>query len=246
LQTIVGSERWGDLGLEANEFHQLVSEARRLNLRQLLRAIYTAYASRHGKLRWGDKSPGYVLRMPLIARLLPEARFIHLIRDGRDVALSVLPLWFGPDSIEDAARWWAERVRAGRRDGTTVPYHEILYEQLVEQPRAQLRRICKFIELEFEEQQLSYHVHAAQRMSEMKDVGDRRGLTTADERAAMRARLRAKLSQAPHPREIGRWGTEMTRPQVRAFEAIAGDLLEELGYPLSRTTAPARPRTGAP
>ncbi|MBA3474240.1 MAG: sulfotransferase, partial [Rubrobacter sp.] len=48
----------------------------------------------------------YVDRMDLIQDLLPEARFIHVVRDGRDVALSSMGLWFGPDSIEEAARRW--------------------------------------------------------------------------------------------------------------------------------------------
>lgn len=235
LETITASERWPDLGLGSERFLELVERVPELTLSDLLRAIYSAYANERGKRRWGDKTPWYVLRMPLIAELLPEARFVHMIRDGRDVALSVLPLWFGPDSIEEAARWWVERISTGRRDGGTVAYLEVRYEQLVEQPREQLRRVCDFIELESEEQQLLYHVNAAERMSEMRDIGDSDHLLTASERATMRSRQRARLSDPPHMRSVGRWRTEMSREQLRAFEAIAGDTLEKLGYPLSRS-----------
>lgn len=112
------------------------------SLSDMLRAFYAAYAARHRKPRWGDKTPGYVLDMPLIAEILPEARFIHVIRDGRDVALSLLPLWFGPSTLEEAARWWEERVRAGRRDASSVQYIEVRYERLVLDTRTELRRIA--------------------------------------------------------------------------------------------------------
>ena len=61
-----------------------------------LRAFYAPYAERFSKKIVGDKTPLYILHMSRIQRCLPEARFIHLIRDGRDVALSYRGLWFGP------------------------------------------------------------------------------------------------------------------------------------------------------
>ncbi len=53
-----------------------------------VRAFFEAYAGEQGKPRWGDKTPAYMLAIQRIGRTLPESRFIHLIRDGRDVALS--------------------------------------------------------------------------------------------------------------------------------------------------------------
>jgi hypothetical protein len=53
-----------------------------------LRAFYRLYAERHGRARFGDKTPKYLTKMRRIAALLPEATFVHLVRDGRDVALS--------------------------------------------------------------------------------------------------------------------------------------------------------------
>ena len=74
------------------------------DLGEALRAFYGVYAGRFGKWRWGDKTTNYVRQMSLIHDLLPETRFVHIIRDGRDVALSTRDLWFGPDSVEEAAR----------------------------------------------------------------------------------------------------------------------------------------------
>jgi hypothetical protein len=194
--------------------------------------FYELYAAGHGKSRWGDKTPQYVLRMPQIAQLLPEARFVHMVRDGRDVALSVLPLWFGPTSLEEAASWWVERVRAGRRDGPALNYLEVRYEHLVERPIEELRRVCAFVGVDFRTEMLTYHTRAVERMREMKDIASGDAPVTASDRAQMRARLRARLSEPPDTTGVGRWRTEMSLDEQSRFSAIAGDLLVELGYSL--------------
>ncbi len=232
FEAIVNHERWPDFELDADAFRARLIESSACTLTEVLRVFYMLYASRHGKSRWGEKTPQYVLRMPQIAQLLPEARFVHIVRDGRDVALSVLSLWFGPTSIEEAASWWVERVRAGQRDGPTVDYLEVRYERLVEQPVEELRRVCAFVEIDFQAEMLSYHAGALERMREMKDTPTSHTTVTSSDRAAMRARLRARLSEPPDTTSVGRWRTEMSADQRRRFTAIAGDLLEELGYPL--------------
>ena len=67
-----------------------------------------------GKARWGDKTPRYVESIPFISGLFPDARFVHLVRDGRDVALSYANVPFGPKTVARAASLWAKRVRKGR------------------------------------------------------------------------------------------------------------------------------------
>src|SRR4029079_14672106 len=94
-----------------------------------------------------------------IRELLPETLFIHLIRDGRDVALSVAGLWFSPGkAIEDRARSWRAIVEAARAQASSGDgYVEVRYEDLVRDPRPVLERLCDRLELPFEEQMLSYH-----------------------------------------------------------------------------------------
>src|SRR4051794_37604907 len=70
-------------------------------------APFEAYARAHGKPRWGDKTPHYVHHVDALVELWPDARFVVLVRDGRDVAVSVRPLPFGPNNAWAAAQWWA-------------------------------------------------------------------------------------------------------------------------------------------
>ena len=161
----------------------------------------------------------------MIAGVLPEARFIHLIRDGRDVALSVRPLWFGPTSIEDAAIWWKERVEAGQRAGSELRYMEVRYESLVGNVRSELERVCDFLDLDFREDMLQGHTRACARLAEEKDL-PKQGIA-AERRREIHARVRVR----PDPSGVGRWRTEMTPDERRRFEELAGDTLERLGYP---------------
>src|SRR3954467_15293371 len=85
--------------------------------------VYAVYAEERGKPRWGDKTPMYMQNLRLLKRLFPDARFVHLIRDGRDAALSFLAMprgivtetWMHPRTAADFACQWATEVAAGRR-----------------------------------------------------------------------------------------------------------------------------------
>src|SRR5919112_1006367 len=83
--------------------------------RFIVEAPYAAYAAKHGKPRWADKTPHYVHHIDHLLRVWPRARFVVLVRDGRDVALSLRRMPFGPNNAWAAAQWWARGIRAGER-----------------------------------------------------------------------------------------------------------------------------------
>jgi Sulfotransferase family len=232
LDAVVTHPRWPGFGLDPDALRERLLSAPDATLGDALRAFYSMYAAKHGKPRWGDKTPDYVLHMPTIAELLPEARFIHLIRDGRDVALSVIPMWFGPASLEEAAHWWVGLVTKGRHDASTVDCIEVRYEQLVSDPEEQLRRVCAVAGLDFRVEMLHYDLRTMDRLTEMAGDVRRAASVDPDARADQLARNRARLSEPPDTLRVGRWRTEMTADEQRRFTEIAGDLLEELGYPL--------------
>jgi Sulfotransferase family len=116
------------------------------------RRVFAHYAARQGKSRYGDKFPGYVLRMDLLAGLFPEARFVHIVRDGRDVALSSAAIEGHEDDPVALAYNWRTRVRAGQEAGAQLGparYHEVRYEALVARPAETVEPLCGFLDLAY-------------------------------------------------------------------------------------------------
>jgi hypothetical protein len=142
-----------DIGRRVDRMHISLDEAR-ARLRALpepvtagtaVSTVFQVYADQEGKPRWGDKTPRYARHIPLLASTFPNARFVHLIRDGRDVALSYLDQPFGPSNIWDAAIHWKTSVSLARRDGPPLGadrYIEVYYEDIVADPRAELPKLC--------------------------------------------------------------------------------------------------------
>ena len=202
-------------------------------------AVFAAYAAERGKARWGDKTPLYMQHLDLLERLFPDARFVHLIRDGRDAALSFLSVpaglmtegWGHPRDAAGFACQWATEVASARELGARVGgqrYRELRYEALVADPEGELRAVCAFAGLEYDPAMLDY-------------VGQ-----TDSARKAHQQRL-----NEPPRQNVREWRTEMSESDRHAFEEVAGALLAELGYEVEiRGTARGklaayRLRTGA-
>ncbi len=215
MKPLTGHRSFFRLDMAAGEVAEVLATARPATIADATRAVYARYASRRGKTRYGDKTPNQVVHMDLLARLFPEARFIHVIRDGRDSTLSYLEASFGPTSVAEAAVYWKRFVAAGRRSGEALGparYQEVRYEELVADPEHALRGICAFIELPYDDAMLRYH----ERADEL--VGT----------------IHHNLARPP-TRGIRDWRKDMRREDVTMFEALAGDLLDDLGYERSRT-----------
>jgi len=180
--------------------------------------VYAVYAEERGKARWGDKTPMYMQNLRLLDRLFPDALFVHLIRDGRDAALSFLSMpkglmtetWMQPRDVPAFAGQWRAEVKAAQRLGRRVGaerYLEVRYEDLVGDVESVLRRISTFARLPYEEAMADY-------------AGN------------------VDVSSKPHQQSLKRpptaglrdWRLQMSPEDVGAFDRVAGDLLAELGY----------------
>lgn len=231
LELLTSHRRWGDFTIEPGELAERWARIDPLSGPDAVRAFFGLYAEKQGKpeARWGDKTPGYVKSMREIQGYLPEARFVHLIRDGRDVALSVLEQSWGPQSIEAAAEKWRSRVNRGRSQAPYLGFYiEVRFEDLVLETERELRRICEFIEIDFDDRMLGYHETAEQRLQEKA-----RALPRAHgeaQSAEKRLASHAKTFEPPNPALIGTWRERMDAADRAAYEALAGDLLTELGY----------------
>ena len=195
-----------------------------------LRAFYEVYAAKQQKPRWGDKTPGYGVQMKRISRVLPEARFVHLIRDGRDAALSRARASGKRVRPAKAAERWLDRIEETRAQAAKVDHYiEARYEDLVRDPEGTLRRILSFTELEWDPAVLDYYERAAGRLAEMdRDLPAMGG--KGHRPAAKRVGSHQMTTQPPDPTRLARWRDEMSAEQQAEFEAVAGDLLSELGY----------------
>ena len=238
VEALVRSPRWGDFNLPADEFARAVQNRNPANAGDLLRTFYQLYAQQRGKPLWGDKSPYYVSAMVDIQRLLPEAHFVHVIRDGRDVALSLGPLWFGPNDVTQMAEMWSQRLRAARRQVPKLRFYtEVRYEDLVREPAFTLKRLCEFLDLTWEPSMLDYYVHASQRLStELVDLNREGRLIPRDQRLS----IHRLLGQPPRLDRIERWRQEMSVADLRAFDSIAGEMLKAHGYELKASSAASR------
>lgn len=192
----------------------------------VVESVFLANAEQQGKRRWGDKTPRYVRFIPLLARLFPRALFLHIIRDGRDVALSYLSLPWGPTNIWQAARKWRNDLAGGRRAGRQLGperYLEVGYEDLVTTPREVLERVCAFARVPYSDRMLDYHRSAADRVRSRHLAGTFRVAVVL-----------------PPTQGLRDWREQMDPQDVLAFESVAGDLLSELGYERRYLSIPKR------
>ena len=225
LGAIMGPGTWPDFGLSVEALRSVLVPG---DPAAAARAFYRMYAERHAKPRWGDKTPTDELEA--IRRLLPEARFIHVIRDGRDVAASWRTMWFAPSSdVGELAALWRDRIERTRARGERAGHYlEVRYEQLVTDPEPELRRICAHVELAFDPAMLTHHETAVRRLAEHQGRTDSAGrvVLTQEQRLRQQASTMGPLD----PSLIGRWRTLLTSDEARRFDDVAGELLATLGY----------------
>jgi len=188
----------------------------------LVTHIFDHYGKRKNKPLVGDKTPSYVRKIPTLTTLWPKAKVVHLIRDGRDVALS-LRNWrmahksagrFGTwqaDPVVTAALWWRAMVAVGRQDGAGLGaerYRELHYEALVGRPQHACAELTQFLGLPYEDAMVNYH----------------RG------KASKAEGLSANAAWMPPTKGLRDWREQMPAEDIERFEAAAGDLLDALDY----------------
>lgn len=206
-------------GLDEAELRKALEEAEPAGYADAVRVVFSRYAGARGKSLYGDKTPGSVSYVEVIAELFPEARFVHVIRDGRAVALSYLerPEW-GPRNMAEAANHWKTRVLRGAQAGRSLGpgrYAEARYEDLVADPESETRRLCDFLGLEFAPEMLQYHEKGREFISATKDPEAFKNLAK------------------PVSSDLRDWRQEISEADAKLFEAIAGAELARFGYPVS-------------
>jgi hypothetical protein len=230
FDTVTAAPTWEDLRLSKQELWEGLQQIEPFDVSAGVRCFYASYARLLGKTRWGDKTPLYGRQLRIIQEVLPEAHFLHIIRDGRDVALSLRGLWFAPgDSAAALAQHWCEQIAATREQASTCRHYlEIRYEDLIGHTRPVLQQICRFLGLPFDRQMENYHQTARLRLDEVRTRYNSDGSVVITKE--QRLHLHRLTQRTPDASRIGQWKTGMGDQDLRAFESIGGGLLRRLGY----------------
>lgn len=206
-----------DVGALAIELHSQSCNT----IPKIIAGLLGKNARGEGKLRWGDKTPYYVLHLPIILEMFPNAQIIHIIRDGRDCAFSMFgrKYDFNVYNVYFAAKYWQKFVEAGQAAGQNIgedAYQEIRYEHLLMDQIETLKKICAFISEEYTDSLIHFKKPAQ----------------------AMKTPL---LQKPVQKNNAGKWKRLMTSRQIRVFESAAGDTLVRNGYPLQTKSKPLPP-----
>jgi hypothetical protein len=190
--------------------------------------------------RWADCTPEHILYMERIRQTIPDALVVHVIRDGRDVALStekqkwIRPFpWDRGGELLAAAMFWEWMVFHGRRAGQKMGgnYREVRYEDLVLKPRETLADLSSFVGQELDyEQILKVGLGSVSKPNTSfgsESCGSDRGVPGKD------APSKDEMEFSP----LGRWKQALPEKTAAQLEAILGPALTDLGYSLS-TEAP--------
>ena len=191
---------------------------------RMISELLEPYRVHSGKARIAEKTPQNGLPLPFLVHALPRSPLIQVIRDGRDVAASLVkqdwrsmvdnkPVEY-TGSVEKAARYWRRYIENGEMTRKKAPdrYMALFYEDLVADPRKALAPLLDLIGEEWDERMLNYDTLPHDRRPGEKDIHGN-----------------APLSPV-YRDSVGRWATEWDADDHKRFDAEAGDLLRKLGY----------------
>jgi len=170
----------------------------------VLTAIFEQFACGQGLTRWGDKTPAYARHLPVLRELFPRAQYIHVVRDGRDAALSLMSTGFGPKTAYEAAVAWSAQVRDIdwlAETSSASNFLTVRYEDLLKQPGDVLGKIAAFL-----------------------------AIRNPD---ALAAAVSGAVRQQVREGNCAKWTTGLSQREIECFETYAGRELERFGYALA-------------
>jgi len=179
----------------------------------MLCSVTEQYMKAKGKARWVEKTPDHLRYLSSIREYFTDSPIIRIVRDPRDVALSLMRVPWGARSLLEGLLHW-QRLDSMSREfvGTDRLAYTVRFEDLVSSPREELRKLCRFVNETFEEGMLD----------------------TSSSGTAINSRnvpWKSKVSQGADVTRVAVWRSELTRRENQLAEAVLGDRLAALGYP---------------
>jgi len=161
---------------------------------------------------WVDHTPENIKNVGTLANLFPESKFIHIVRDGRAVASSVMPLDWGPNTITKAALWWVAWVGFGLGTESFLERNQIIrikYEDLVSEPEHTLKQICTYLRLDYQSQMINGNGFRVPGYSAMQH---------------------SLVGKKPDAKRVNSWEKKLSCREIEIFESLTGEFLNYLGY----------------
>ena len=221
VETFLCSKGFARTGLQASDLKSNLLEHCHTG-GDFLSIVMGGIAAQQGANRWAVYDPDSVLHVPRIKADLPDALFVHIIRDGRDIALSLMKMGgFRPfpwskqaRGLLETALYWEWMVRAGKCHGVRIPadYIEVHYEDLVTQPRPTLAKLGEFLQHD-----LNYDRIQGAGLGRLRESNS--------------SFLDEEPSASEHP--VNRWKERLSTQEIADLEALVGPCLQECGYPLT-------------
>jgi hypothetical protein len=208
---------------------ELLASSRGRTFAGLYEALHVAYGTIGGKQRWGEKTPRNAFWMDEILENFPDAQFVHIVRDGRDMAIDISDSMLLPYSVYSGANLWQRYVTAIRESASRLTPHnflEIRYEDLCAAPETVIRRLCEYLGIAFH-----------QAMLEPNRTGSAQAWSTHP--------LHAKTAQPISTRYCQMYKTRLRPDDVHALEGFVGQALVQFGYEVSGQERKVPPRLAA-
>ena len=191
----------------------LFLEKREATTAQLLAALTETFMKRTGKSRWIEKTPDHLAHVATIRRIFPESPIIRIVRDPRDIAVSITKVPWGTTNLVDALLYWRYLDETSenffKRDKLA---YTIRFEDLIMSPKLELTRICKYVGEAFEEAMLDTS-------------------STGKQINTSGVPWKEKASKPVDSSRIYAWRNVLTPKENRAAEALVGDRLKTYEYP---------------
>jgi hypothetical protein len=221
---MINDYRWPDMEITAEQLRDRAGTLASPTLVDIIDIVYRHHLALAGKQRFGDKTPVYIHIVPELATLYPGARFIHLIRDGRDVAISNIDV--GWDRYYEQANFEWTQAMAKRREYSDSPFAsailDVRYEDLVTDLPTIVRKICLFLGEAFEPAMLDWQ-HL---------------VTLIPERER---HIHGKLARPVSSDAVAVWRRKLNAAECFAVEACLHKDLRQLGYELRFASSAYRP-----
>lgn len=232
LQSKLPPGAFGDTDVSALE-EDIVAQASVYDWRAVYEGLLTAWARHHGKIRWGEKTPGNLFYVDTLRAMFPEAQFIHLVRDPRAGVLSMQNAsFFGDDMVINALNR-RKYLREGlRRDATMPPdkWTRVRYEDLLTAPEDTVRALCIFLGERYHPSMLTYYEDAERYMS-----------------PAAAQKFNRAARRPIDPKKADSWRDALPPADAALIGTICRREMEALGYaPLADTAPPLTTRLAVP